>query len=186
MARQRSKKPRSARQQRLAQRLLAFYRVWCPETDPGGEYAREINAIDDRAAAKLYARDYAARHDGDYWPVVFHVQPRVLTENDSLPTGPTVVIEVERERVPEYVAGSPLPLVLPPARHLMAQGVVLCDDPRLRSVKQAWPSDQTWTSWNSSETLGQLESILTSITCKRCKRIGEQTVIGLRAIGTGT
>lgn len=84
-------------------------RAWAPPNQHGVLYPENFRVITDvREAAKLYADYCHARRDGWEWswPVKFVVDDGAAY----------VVIEVEREHVPEFRAGNPVPLTIQEAR----------------------------------------------------------------------
>jgi hypothetical protein len=77
-----------------------IYKAWRHEREEKETDARELGAIDVRAAAMLWAR--YAHSDGGWewtWPITVRVRD---------PQGKLWDVEVERELVPEFVPGKPV------------------------------------------------------------------------------
>lgn len=99
--------PKKAKPARPAKVARPMYRVWRPDTDPDGDYAKVYDALDFSAAAKLYAERCYADHGWEYWPVEFHVQLVLLTAAGEEAAGDVYVVEVRREAVWAFISGEP-------------------------------------------------------------------------------
>lgn len=153
-------------------RETPMYTVWRPDLGETEDQGKQYGALDVECAAELYAA-YCHRHRDGWewsWPVVFYVKD---------PDGKVFAVTVERESVPEFNAGCPMPLPMERACHVLWDGRALCEDPRLGDH---WPDNQKFF------TVGNLQrgdALVSEITCKGCQSRAPGLLEGLRGIRAG-
>ena len=150
------------------------YAVWRPDCVTE-KYARYYDASEAAEAAQFAAeRDHAQDGWEWSWPVVYHVR---LCESDQI-----YAVSVDREMVPEFVAGKALPLLMPAAVHVLWGVRALCEDIRLSGVPADWPDEQTWISLADLND-GRSEKAMFNVTCEKCARRAPGLLVGLQQIG---
>lgn len=110
-----------------------MYRVWRPDVCDE-EDGIDLGALDVASAARIYAErktDFETT-----FPIVVHVRNSITNE--------VLVVGIDREMVPEYIASKPLPVEMKPAVHALWGGRALCMDIRLDKPPGQWPDGQFW------------------------------------------
>ena len=142
--------------------------VW-PMADEAS--VRTYIASSPEGAAKQRARDdYAAEEgfarDGDYL-----VRDRL--------TDRVYRIAVDYYMRPEFVAGEPREVPMPPAVHVLWGGQAICDDKRVGGLPKDWPDGQRWISLRDVAD----GAAAPADRCSACWDKAPGLVAGLRRIG---